>query len=264
MDLNPLREELEKLLPLIRQVADFVGRQWGVSPEERKDLVNDVCLRLAQNDYEKLRQFAGRAKIASYLKVVVANLAIDHLRHEKGKYRPSARSREIGDWACRYETLRRIEGRSRDEAVAILEREGFAVPAQELDRLDGEIASRQPPRSFETTDGLAELPSGNLNPEERVLLCERQKQRRGILLKLREAFRGLSKDDRSFLRLYCEPTARSRAKRLAAMFGLSTTEVYRRYQELCKDLRRRLRELGVDIEDVRSLLLAWQDEDEKA
>lgn len=264
LDSNLLREKLELSLPLIRQVADFVGRQCGLSVEERKDLVSEICLKLIENEYEKLRQFEGRAKLTTYLKTVVVREAIDHHRREHGKLRPAARSRERGDWACRYERLRRNEGRSRDEALAILEREGFSVPREQLDALDGEIAARLPPRTFETTEGLHELPAHGADPEQHALSEERRARRRRLLLALRRALRDLPPEDRLFLRLYCEPGARSRAKRLAAMFGRSVTEVYRHYKELCKDLKRRLRDLGIDADEVKALLAEARGEEENA
>jgi RNA polymerase sigma factor (sigma-70 family) len=262
LDSALLREKFEEMLPLIRRVADFVGRQCGLSAEDREDLASDVCLKLIENDYEKLRQFEGRAKLTTYLKTVVTREATDLFRHKHGKLRPAARSRERGEWACRYERLRRNEGRSREEALAILEREGFHVPLDQLDALDAEIAARLPPRSFETTDGLRELPAAGADPEQALLGKERSTRRRELLLALRHARRELSPEDRVFLNLYCEPNARQRAKRLAPMFGCSEIEVYRRFKELCKDLGRRLGQLGFDVDEVKALLVEIRDEEE--
>jgi RNA polymerase sigma factor (sigma-70 family) len=262
LDSALLREKFEELLPLIRRVADFVGRRCGLSTEDREDLCGDVCLKLIENDYQKLRQFEGRAQFTTFVKTVVTREATDLFRQKYGKLRPSARSRERGDWACRYERLRRIEGRSREESVAILEREGFHVPLDQLDALDGEIAARTPPRSFETTDGLRELPTPEADPEQRALANERRAQQRTLRLALRRAVAALVPDDRVFLKLYCDPQARQRAKRLAVMFHRSEIEVYRHFKELCKDLRRRLALLGFDIDDVKDLLAEnWDDEE---
>ncbi|MDX1996850.1 MAG: sigma factor [Thermoanaerobaculia bacterium] len=250
------------MLPLIRRVADFVGRQCGLSAEDREDLASDVCLKLIENDYEKLRQFEGRAKLTTYLKTVVTREATDLFRHKHGKLRPAARSRERGEWACRYERLRRNEGRSREEALAILEREGFHVPLDQLDALDAEIAARTPPRSFETTDGLRELPAPGADPEQAVLAKERHMRRRQLRLALRRAVYELPQEDRVFLKLYCEPNARQRAKRLALMFGRSPPEVYRHFFDLCKDLKRRLERLGFDVDEVKALLAEIWDEEE--
>lgn len=260
LGLNPLREKLETLLPLIRQVTDFVGRRMGLSPEDREDLASEICLKLAANDYEKLRQFRGESKLSTFLKVLATNEATDRIRRERGKFRPAAKTRRRGDWACRYEQLRRNEGRSRAEVLAILEREGFKVPREELDRLDAEIAPRLPPRSFESADDLRSLPTAERDPEQRALAQERAAERLRLRFTLRKALRGLAPDDRAFLRLYCDPNAKARAARLAVMFALSISEVYRRYLELCKDLKRRLRELGIDAEDVRELLADWEDD----
>lgn len=257
-----LREKFEELLPLIRQVADFVGRRCGLSAEEREDLASDVCVKLIENDYKKLRQFEGRAKLTTFLKTVVTREATDLFRHKHGKLRPAARSRDRGEWACRYERLRRNECRSREEALAILEREGFHVPLDQLDALDGEIAARLPPRSFETTDGLRELPTPGIDPEQAVLAKERHTRRRQLRLALRRAVGDLPQEDRVFLKLYCEPNARPRAKRLAVMFGRSPSEVYRHFFDLCKDLKRRLERLGFDVDEVKALLAEIWDEEE--
>jgi RNA polymerase sigma factor (sigma-70 family) len=262
LDSALLRAKFEETLPLIRRVADFVGRQCGLSIEEREDLCGDVSLKLIENDYEKLRQFEGRAQFTTFVKTVVAREATDLFRRKFGKLRPSARSRGRGEWACRYEQLRRTKGRSREEAVAILEREGCHVPLDQLDALDAEIAARMPPRSFETADGLRELPASDTDPEQRALANERREGKRRLLLALRRAVGELLPDDRVFLRLYCEPQARQRAKRLAVMFHRSEIEVYRHFKELCKDLRRRLALLGFDIDDVKDLLAENWDEEE--
>lgn len=255
-----LREKLEKLLPLIRQVADFVGRRLGLSPEEREDLASEICLKLAANDYEKLRKFRGESKFSTYLKVVAAREATDRIRHERGKYRPASKTRQRGDWACRYELLRRNEGRSRDEALAILKSEGVSVPLDQLDSLDEEIAIRLPPRTFEHAGELRSRPDAELDPEQRALAQERATERRQLLFTLRQAVRGLSPDDRAFLRLYCAPGAKSRAAQLSTMFALSVSDVYRHYRELCKDLKRRLRKMGIEAEDVQDLLANWEDD----
>lgn len=262
LDLNSLREELERLLPQIRQVADFVGRRNGLSPEDREDLAGDTLLKLAADDYQRLRQFRGEAKFSTFLRVMVTNEANDRLRHERGKIRPASKTRRRGDWACRYELLCRNEGRSRDEALAVLKREGYSIAREQLEELDAEIAARLPPRSFDGPDALESLAASEPNPEQRALAGERRAAGRRLRLALLDALRGLSDEDRGFLRLYCASDAKARAARLAVMYGLPSREaVYRRYHDLCKDLKRRLKLLGFDVEVAKDLLADWPDDD---
>jgi hypothetical protein len=91
---------------------------------------------------------------------------------------------------------------------------------------------------------------------------ERRAQQRTLGLALRRAVAELVPDDRVFLKFYCEPQARQRAKRLAVMFHRSEIEVYRHFKELCKDLRRRLELRGFDVDEVKALLAEIWDEEE--
>ncbi|MEM8933203.1 MAG: hypothetical protein AAGE94_18590 [Acidobacteriota bacterium] len=257
---RPLLEDIEALVPQIRQVADFVGRRMGLSPDERDDLTGDTCLKLLSDDGRRLREFRGEAKFSTYLRVLVSHVATDRIRQRHGKFRPAAKTRRRGEWACRYELLRRNEGHTPGEAIAILEQEGVSIPPDQLDSLEAEIVRRLPPRRFESAEQLATRPAAELDPERSALARERVAERRRLLVALHAAFHELTSEDRAFLRLYSAPDATSRASRLAVMFAMTVPQVYRRYRALCKDLNRRLDARGFGSAEVGELLADWSDD----
>ncbi|MEM1179700.1 MAG: sigma-70 family RNA polymerase sigma factor [Acidobacteriota bacterium] len=256
---QPLLEDIEALVPQIRQVADFVGRRMGLSLEEREDLASETCLKLIDDDRRRLRQFRGEAKFSTYLRVLVTRVATDWIRQQRGNFRPAVKTRQRGEWACRYELLRRNEGHTPDEAVAILEQEGVSIPADQLDSLEAEIVRRLPPRRFESAEQLVTWPASNPDPESLTLAQESASERQRLLAALSRVLLELTPENRAFLRLYIAPNAKSRAARLAVMFAMTVPQVYRHYRALCKDLNKRLDALGVGADDASALLTEWSD-----
>jgi RNA polymerase sigma-70 factor (ECF subfamily) len=73
---NPVRREFEEEVKLHTVRFRLFARRWIKNPEDAEDLVQDALLKA----HTKLHQFEGRAKMSTWLTVILINTVRMHLR----------------------------------------------------------------------------------------------------------------------------------------------------------------------------------------
>jgi RNA polymerase sigma factor (sigma-70 family) len=235
-------------LPFIKRAAEHACRRCHLGPEDTKDFISTVQVKLIDNDYEVLRKFTGKGgcKLSSFLAIVINKAVLDYLNHLWGKWRSSAKATSLGKVAVQLERLLR-DGYTFDEACEILRTNHHVdMTWQQL----AELAARLSPRSPRRTEGegaLAEILDPGEGADERILGNEREASRQRALDALKRAQATLSPEDRTILKLWSEEIS---VATIARSLRLEQKPLYRRIERLRKTLREILERDGIDPEDL--------------
>lgn len=236
-DTRPQPAELAMFSEVLRTVA----RTHRLRPEDADDYFQSAHCRLLERNYEVFRQFGGRSSLRTYLTVVSVRLLLDWRNSRFGKWRPSAEARRLGQHAVTLERLMSRDGHSAGEAVTSLATHAGAAPDeldQLLERLPVRVRRRFEPESAIDLESRAEF----IDPVEET---ERAQWNDRVLAALRESVQRLSDDDRVLLRHRFESgmTVKSASKTLA----MEPRCLYRRLQDVLRQLRTDLVERGIDL-----------------
>lgn len=235
---------LSECLPIVQRVVEFVCRRNRVVAADAEDFGSYVTLKLLADDSAKLRQFAGRSSIQTYLSVVIERLFLDYRRTSWGKWRPSVQAVRLGPTATLIEQLTVRDGYALEEAYELVTtNHRIVISRAEFDALLAQLPTRQP-RRFDSDGVLVDVPATSATPDETLLALETGDQERQVISALQHAMASLTVQDRLVL------TMRFRDGRtvaeIAAALGLDQKALYRRVERLLKDLRRQLETDGVD------------------
>ncbi len=188
-------------LPLIERVIASVCRRNGCYGGDAEDFEQTVKLKLIEEEYAVLGKFEGKSRLDTYLMVVVNRSFLDFQNHRWGKWRPSARARQLGPIAVRLDILWNRDRLSLEEAIETLRtnREMKQSP-EELEDIAVQLP-RHPPRRFEGEDSLENVGSPG-GAEQRVTDSEMAATVQRIELGLEAALQDFSGEDRLLLELH--------------------------------------------------------------
>lgn len=225
----------------IKRIAAFVARRNHVSADEAEEFIQEVQVRLLDDDYAVIRKFEGRSSFTTFLTTVIKRLFYQCRVEQWGKWRPSAEAKRLGDKAITLERLMTRDGYTFDEAVKVLTTPGgsqytpaeleaiylrlpthgqrpivvsgeispdaAAVDAEADDRVERAERERSARKAASTIDGLLQ----SMDAEDRLLL----QMRFWDGLKVPDIARRLHVEQK---KLY---------KRLARLFGAMRTDLER-------------------------------------
>lgn len=250
--MNPEATYLQHL-ERIKRTALYVARRAHLNADETDEFVQNVCVRLFENDYAIIRKFEGRSAFTTYLTTVILHLYHQCLVEEKGKWRPSAEAKRLGDTAVVFERLLTRDGFTVSEAVQVLTvRAGAQCTVAELEA----IYLRLPLRT-----GRPVLVSGEVSPdavsvepdaEDRLEAEERERSARRATAAIDEAVNGMAAEDRLILQLRFWRSRK--VPDIARMLNIDQKKLYKRLDKLLAVLRRALESAGISREDVDKLL----------
>lgn len=237
-------------LETIESAIGFACRRGKVFGADAEDFASIVKLKLIENDYAVLRKFEERCSFRIFILVVVQRLLLDHRNHLRGKWRPSAGAKRLGETAVRIERLLHRDRLRLEEVVDVLVRENAALGRQQVLSLATSLP-RRPERPREVTDvelelaPAAELADEGLEERERARMDER------VSRCLRAAIDELPQDERLVFRMRFEhemPVAQ-----IARALNVDQKPIYRQIHRRLRDLRRRLEQSGLDAGIVADL-----------
>lgn len=235
----------------IERAASYCARKAGFSKEEVEDFVSHVKLRLIEDDYTIIRKFQGKSELKTYLTVVIQRLFLDYLDHEKGKWRPSAEAKRLGDLAVRLEKLLHRDRCSLDMAYEILRtNDRLTITRQELADLAAKLPRRRPRPQKEGEETLGNQASPELDPEEEALARERAARRQEVLRILKEVLAGYPDEDVLLIKM----STTHKVSDIARILRLEQKPLYRRLEKILKGLREDLEARGVRPEEIREIL----------
>jgi RNA polymerase sigma factor for flagellar operon FliA len=241
-------------LPLIDRLLASVCRRNGFPAAESEEFAAWAKLKLIEDDDAVFRKFRGESSLPTYLAAVVANLFRDYRIHRWGKWRPSAEARRLGESAVALERLVARDGRSLEEAVAIVLGEcaarGEARSATELRELGARLPARTK-RRFESDEGLERLPGGAPS-DERLLDGERRALARRAEEELARAVAELDAEERLILKLrFADGMA---IVDIAALLGVPPKPLYARIERTLGTLRREFERRGLEGRELAELV----------
>jgi len=227
-------------LALLAQVVRNVAKSGRLSPDDAEDFAQAVQLKFLERDYDVLRRFEGRSTLKTYLTVVVRRLLLDWQDHTYGKWRPTAAAVRLGPHAVQLERLVNRDTFSATEAVHhVSAREG----APSLDELR-QLLERLPRRPHRRMVTIENAPVQRVEFDDPLARHDRRAYEAQIHLTLAGALAGLSPEDRHLLNLRYRQNRSVPA--IARQLRIDTKALYRRFQRVFKQVRRRLAEHGVD------------------
>jgi RNA polymerase primary sigma factor len=235
-------------------IRSRIGRQLPsrLARAGREDAYQEVCLKLIENDFRRIRSYGGRGSFTGYILTVVDRILIDLVRRETPRRRlPAAIARSAPlDQAvyaavvwegCPLDADRlaaTLRGRleqdptsaeiaeavARIAGIVKLERAAPATEAISLDALLGEGETLSIAESSPT-------------PEDYLLLFEEEERRSALVAAVNAAAEKLPADERLYLQIVFSANEPLPARGIAKLMGCPVEEVYRLKQRSQKWLK---------------------------
>jgi RNA polymerase sigma factor for flagellar operon FliA len=250
--LNPEALFLEHL-GWIDRVASIACNTHGVWGADAEDFTAWVRMKVMEDDYAVLRGFRGGSELKTYLSAVVVRQFSAYRRAQRGRWRPSAAARRLGQLAAELELLVQHDGYTLRQAGEKLRTAGRTTLSDaELARLLGRLPDRDPlrPREVGPTWLLDVL--GPSRADERVAAADADAHRRRMLDALARAMEHLDREGQLIFRMHFADGYT--LADVARALGLEQKPLYRRVERLRVQLRTFLEGEGLRSEDVRGLL----------
>ena len=206
LDGSECEQILVNSLSLVEQLCRFFCRGSRMAAEDVDDFVSEVRLHLIENDYGVLRRFEGRCSLQTFLAMTIQHLLFDYRTRLWGRFRASQAARRLGAMGVRLETLLLRDGKTPAEAAVVLTAEGYAVTADDAERLAAQFPKRRL-RALEVglndvDDHDPGLASGAEGADGGVAERERLAVSRTVGDAMRAAMQDLPSEDRTILRLH--------------------------------------------------------------
>jgi RNA polymerase primary sigma factor len=234
------------------RIAQQLPRNIGKAA--REDAYQEICLKLIENDFRRIRSYGGRGSFTGYVLTVVDRILIDLVRREAPRRRlPAAIARST----------------PLDQAVyAAVVWEGCPLDAERLaSALRGRL--EQDPQVGEITESIARVtgmarlerssppPSSDAvsldallgdgggisiadsspTPEDCLLLLEEERSRAALVAAIKTAAEDLPADERLYLQIVFSASELLPARAIARLMGCPVAEVYRLKQRTQKWLK---------------------------
>ena len=250
--MNPETRYLENL-ESIERIAAFVARRSHLNADDTGEFVQNVRVRLFENDYAIIRKFEGRSSFSTYLTTVILRLFHEWRVSMWGKWRPSAEAKRLGDKAITLERLITRDDFTFDEAVKILTtRSGGLYTRGELEAIYLRLPLRTPRAVFISEDLVPDVLAVDPEAGERVETSERERAARCCMAALDHALADFDSEDKLILQLRFERSLT--VPEIAKVVSLDQKKIYKRLDKLLSVLRRALEAAGVGRADVESLM----------
>lgn len=250
MPLEPA-ELLTANLALVERAIAYAAHRYRLDPADAEEFGAVVRLRLCENDFAILRAWEGRSRLATYISIVVQRMALDYRIHEWGKWHPSAEAKRLGPLALELEQLLHRDGRSLEDALAILAARHEGITRESL----GQLAAKLPPRApkprgvpLDEVHSTARIE----DVEERALDGDRRRVARHVAAVLGKAIDGLPDDDRLLLKLRFQDGMS--VANIARAMQIEQRFLYRRIETRMRQMKAALERDGIEWSDVLDLI----------
>lgn len=209
-----------------------------------EDVYQDICVKLVENDFRRVRAYDGRGSFVGYVLTIVERMLIDHVRRDVSRRRlPAAIARlsrldrEIYFavvWEhCPADAKRVAEAlRGRFDPAPQMAEIGNALQrlasAATLEPNDVPGRREMIPldRFTQGSAGLL-LADGSPTPEDRLLLEEEDRSRAEVLSAIKLAAADLPPEDRCYLQTVFSATGPLPPREIARIMGCRVENVYR-------------------------------------
>lgn len=240
-------------LRTIERIAAFVARRNFLNADESGEFVQEVRVRLLDDDYGVIRKFKGESSFSTYLTTVILRLYHQWRVQQWGKWRPSAEARRLGDKAITLERLLTRDGFTFAEAVSVLTtRAGSQYTRAELEALYARLPERRPRPVAVSDEVLPETVAVEPDAYERVERGERAQLARDAAQAIDGALASMDPEDRLILQMRFWNALK--VPEIARTLHIEQKRLYKRLDRLFLSLRRELESSGVTREHLAALL----------
>ena len=247
------RELLTANLGVIERTVAYVCRRYHLAADDAEELAAIVNLRLIENDYAVLRKYEQRCSFATFISVVVQRMALDYRIHTWGKWHTSAEAKRLGPLAIELDQLLHRDGRTLDEAVAMLAQHHEGVTRSSLQALAARLPQHPPRRRDVPLDDAAPIAVTRGDAVEESLLARDRRNTSERLSSLMASVIGsMPEEERLILQLRFE--GGMAVSQIARMLHLDQKLLYRRLERRMHDIREELERSGVVSGDVLDLI----------
>ena len=247
------RELFDANLLVIERVIAHVGRDARLQGADAEDFASAARLRLLDRGCAVLGRYEGRSSLAGYLTIVVRRFLIDYKRAQGQRWFASAEAQRRGAVAVQLEQLLRRDGRTLDEAIAVLSMQFPDVTPASLEQLAAALPDRPPaPRLVAIGEDEDDPPPPPRSAADDIVRALDVRDRsREASRAVRTALAALTPEDRVIIRLrYGKEMS---IADIARALGVAQRPLYRRVEALMAGLRRTLEETGLTAGDVADL-----------
>lgn len=238
-------------LPLIERIIGFVCREHGLRGADAEDFASSARLKLIENDYGALRRYRGCSSLPTYLTIVIQNVHLDQVVHEKGRWRPSTTASRMGEPAVLLERLLYRDRRTQNEATAIVRDRYPEVAPKELETIQKRLRPRSERPTIETSSEIPEVPN-NETAEKRLLDEEREVTGRRATAILKRTLSQLSPRERLIMKFHFIDALK--VSTIARCLQTAQMPLYREVDRLLKRLRQALNDGGIGRHEARDLI----------
>lgn len=240
-------------LPTIERIAAFVAHRNHLNADEAAEFVQEVRVRLLDEDYVIIRKFEGRCKLPTYLHIVIERLFHQWRVEQWGKWRASAEAKRLGDKATTLERLLTRDGYTFDEAVKVLTTPATSqYTIAELEAIYVRLPVRSARPVFVPEEVAPEVSAIDAEADDRVQMHDRERSARDLTAAFDRLLASMGPEDRVILRLRYWQSLK--APEIAQRLHMEQKKVYKRLDRLVKVMRQALEEAGIKKEDVGTLL----------
>lgn len=247
-------ELFEANLPLVDRVIAGVCRRAGLRDADAEDFASTAKLAMMENDYSILRAYEGRSSLGTFLTIVVQRLLSRERTRMWGRWHPSAEAERLGVAAVMLEKLLVRDGRSLEEAIPFVRAADPSLDRTAVHDLAARLQQRAArPRLVplaDVEDGFAS--SERADTRAREADARRTSERAARVV--RETLATLSLEDRMLVRFRFG--AELSIADTARVLGVPQRPLYRRIEELLRQLRGALEHEGVSAGLVSDVISA--------
>jgi RNA polymerase sigma factor (sigma-70 family) len=256
--MNPEETYLQHLRT-IERIAAFVARRHHLESSEAEEFVQEVRVRLLDDDYAVIRKFEGRSSFSTYLTTVIGRLFTQWRVEQWGKWRPSAEAKRLGDKAITLERLLSRDGYTLAEAVRVLTTPGSSpYTTSELEAIYLRLPPRNPRPVVVAEDQVPDVVTVEADAYERLERSDRARALRRVVQKIDELVQSMKAEDRLILQLRFWDARR--VPDIARALHLDQKKLYKRLERLFGLLRRELESAGFSQADMAGLLIGGDEE----
>jgi hypothetical protein len=245
-------ELLAKEWQMVERLVATACHRLGLTGADADLLESTVKIKLFENDCEIVRAFRNECKFSTYLNVIILRTYANICVHRFGRWHASAAAKRYGPAAMLLEQLIYRDGCSAEEAMTKVSAIHRTVSRTDLNAMLMRIPVRQPRPSTVSIEAVEQfLPDktaadGLLVEHEKRALSERAA---AITC---EFFANLDPDDR--LMLQFQFRSNLPLAKIARLLQKDQKPLYRRREQLLRDLRRKLTAAGITAVDVEELI----------
>jgi RNA polymerase sigma factor for flagellar operon FliA len=240
-------------LRTIERIASFVAHRNHLKPDEATEFVQEVRVRLLDQDYAIIRKYEGRSSFSTYLTTVILRLCQQWRVEQWGKWRPSAEAKRLGDKAIMLERLLTRDDYTFDEAVKELTTPGSSQYTRaELEAIYVRLPLRLPRPVFLSDGATPDISAADSDADDRVEMHDRERVARNVAAAADRLLESMDAEDRLILRLRFWQALK--APEIAQRLRMEPKRVYKRLDRLVVVMRQALEKAGITKADIATLL----------